>query len=141
MAFSHRDHRARRELRQLYLGFGASVGALAFVAVLFPNETVRLFAVGGLAAAGAAYVLSADRLSDRYRRDLMTVRAGEPISGSVRAEVYDEVGFERDREDDWLPSPHHRHPVVAPEAPRPGPSAGVAPSTSPARSDPPSNGS
>jgi len=141
MAYSHRDHRARRELRQLYLGFGASVGVLALVAILLPNETVRLLAVAGLAVAGIAYVIAVDRLSEQYQRDLAAVRAGRPISGSVRAEVYDEVGFERDREDDWIPSPHRRHPDVATEAPRPGAPSDGSTSTPPARSDPPSDGS
>lgn len=137
MGFSHRDHRARRELRELYLGFGASVGALSFLAILFPNLTVRLLAVAGLAVAGTTYLLAVDRLSDRYRRDLMAVRAGDPISGSVRAEVYDEIGFERDREDDWMPSPLRRHPDVADESPRPESSGGAPPATSPSRLDPP----
>jgi hypothetical protein len=138
MAFSHRDHRTRRELRHLYLGFGAAVGILALVAILFPNETVRLLAVAGLAAAGAAYVIAADRLSENYRRDLAAVRAGQPVSGSVRAEVYHEVGFEVDREYDWTPSPHHRRPEVTPEAPRAVPPAGAT-STPRVRSDPPSS--
>jgi hypothetical protein len=136
MSFSHRDHRARRDLRHLYLGFGVSVGVLTAVAVLFPNETIRLLAVGALAVAGAAYVMAVDRLTETYQRDLAAVRAGRPVSGSVRAEVYHEVGFERDREDDWTPSPLHRHPAVAPE---PGPPRRGALPTSMARSGPPSN--
>ncbi len=140
MAFSHRDHRARRELRHLYVGFGATVGLLAIVATLFPDVTVRLLAVGGLAAAGAVYVMAAERLSENYRRDLAAVRSGTPVSGSVRAEVYNEVGFETDREDDWTPSPHHRPPSVAPEGPRAVSPSGTVPSTSPTRSDPPSTG-
>lgn len=115
MSYSHRDHRARRELRQLYFGFGAWIGVLAGIAVLFPNDTVRLVAVLGLAGAGAGYVTAVDRLAVRYERDLLTVRAGEEVSGAVRAEVIHEVGFERDRGDDWTPSPHHRAPSVGPE--------------------------
>ena len=120
MSFSHRDHRARRELRHLYGIFGASVGVLTGIAVLFPVETVRLLAVAGLAVAGTLYVVAIDRLSERYRHDLTAVRDGQPVSGEVRAEVYHEVGFERDREDDWTPSPSHRRPQVelpAPETP------------------------
>jgi hypothetical protein len=138
MGFSHRDHRARRELRELYLGFGASVGALSFLAIVFPNVTVRLLAVAGLAVAGTVYLVAVDRLSDRYRRDLTAVRAGEPISGSVRAEVYDEVGFERDREDDWSPSPLRRHPDVARDSPGSSRSDASEETTSSPRSDPPS---
>lgn len=120
MTFSHRDHRARRELRHLYLGFGGVVGALALAAYAFPDPVVRLLAVAGLGIAGVAYLVLVERLSETYRRDLSAVRAGQPVSGSVRAEVYHEVGFERDREDDWTPSPHHRPPHVAPErAPTP----------------------
>jgi hypothetical protein len=117
MAFSHRDHRARRELRHLYLLFGASVGGLTVIAILFPLETVRILAVAGLAVAGTLYVLAVDRLSERYRHDLTAVRDGQPVSGEVRAEVYHVVGFERDREDDWAPSPSHRRPHT--EAPPP----------------------
>jgi hypothetical protein len=141
MGFSHRDHRARRELRHLYIGFGAVVGALSLVAILYPNETIRFLAIGGLVAAGAAYVMAVDRLSERYQRDLAAVRAGQPVSGSVRAEVYHEVGFESDREDDWTPSPHQRHVEVAPEVPLAGLPVGVSAPTLPARSDPPSDGS
>jgi hypothetical protein len=119
MAFSHRDHRARRELRHLYITFGASVGALTVIAILFPFETVRLVAVAGLAVAGLLYVVAVDRLSDRYRLDLTAVRGGQAVSGEVRAEVYHEVGFERDREDDWMPSPSHRRPHT--ESPPPPP--------------------
>jgi hypothetical protein len=124
MAFSHRDHRVRRELRHLYLTFGASVGALTAIAILFPLVTVRILAVGGLAIAGLLYVVAVDRLSDRYRRDLTAVRAGQPVSGEVRAEVYHEVGFERDREDDWAPSPSHRRPHMEAPPPPPGPPGG-----------------
>lgn len=141
MAYSHRDHRARRELRQLYLGFGVWIGVLVAVAILFPNDTIRILAVLGLAGAGAAYVLAVDRLSERYRRDLSSVRAGEPTSGSVRAEVYHEVGFERDREDDWTPSPHHRPPSVSSERPRQSANRSEPSATVPGRSDPPSDGS
>jgi len=139
MAYSHRDHRARRELRQLYLGFAAGVGVLAGLAILVPNETVRLLAVGGLVAAGAVYVFAVDRLTERYQRDLAAVRAGEPVSGEVRAEVYDEVGFERDRADDWTPSPHRRLSEAAAEPPAPGEEEDGPSSTGPARSDPPSD--
>jgi hypothetical protein len=139
MGFSHRDHRARRELRELYLGFGASVGALSFLAILFPNLMVRLLAVAGLAVAGTVYLLAVDRLSDRYQRDLVAVRAGDPISGEVRAEVYDEIGFERDREDDWMPSPHRRHTEAARDPLWPQDSDSSSLSTSSARSDPPSD--
>jgi hypothetical protein len=141
MGFSHRDHRARRELRELYLGFGASLAALSFLAIVFPNVTVRLLAVAGLAVAGTIYLVAVDRLSDRYRRDLTAVRAGAPISGSVRAEVYDEVGFERDREDDWTPSPLRRLREVTHEPPGPSGPEGTASPTSSPRSDLPSNGS
>lgn len=140
MAFSHRDHRARRELRQLYIGFAIAVGGLAAIAILLPNETVRLLAVAGLAAAGAAYVIAADRLAEGYQRDLAAVRAGAPISGAVRAEVYDEVGFERDRGDDWTPSPHRRHPEVESDATGPDAPEDADIPTSSARSDPPSGG-
>ena len=119
MTFSHRDHRVRRELRHLYITFGAVIGALTVVAILFPLETVRLLAVAGLAVAGTLYVLAVDRLSDRYRHDLAAVRDGAPVSGAVRAEVYHEVGFERDRQDDWAPSPSHRRPH--PDSPPPPP--------------------
>ena len=71
MEFSHRDHRARRELRTLYLGFGAAVGVLTAVAILFPNVTIRLLAVAGLAVVGAAYVIGADRLADRVLAGLV----------------------------------------------------------------------
>lgn len=121
MNFSHRDHRARRELRGLFLGFGATVGLLTLVAVLFPDATVRLSAVGALAVAGGVYVGAVDRLTDRYARDLSAVRTGRPVSGAVRAEIYHEVGFERDREDDWIPSPHHRRPESTSE---PSPTGG-----------------
>jgi hypothetical protein len=141
MAFSHRDHRARRELQHLYLVFGAAIGALAVVACFFPDLTVRLLAVLGLGAAGTVYVVSADRLSDRYQRDLAAVRDGQPVSGAIRAEVYHEIGFERDREDDWIPSPHHRPIDVVAEVCLPvPPGAGPSP-TSVARPDPPSDGS
>jgi hypothetical protein len=139
MGFSHRDHRARRELRELYLGLGASVGALSFLAIAFPNLTVRLLAVVGLGVAGTMYLVAVDRLSDRYRRDLTAVRAGAPISGSVRAEVYDEIGFERDREDDWTPSPLRRRPDVARELTGAAKPDGSSATTSSAPSDPPSD--
>jgi hypothetical protein len=125
MAFSHRDHRARRELRRLYLVFGGVLGVLALIAILFPDNTVRILAVVGLALAGTAYVLSVDRLSERYQRDLAACRSGTPISGSIRAEVYHEIGFERDRVDDWTPSPHTRHVDISEELTSP-----VAPPTS-----------
>ena len=114
------------------------MAVLAGFAILFPNDTVRLLAVLGLAGTGAAYVLAVERLTLRYARDLSTVRAGEPISGSVRAEVFHEVGFERDRGDDRTPSPHHRTPTVAPEGPREndGRPEGSAKAV---RSDPPSD--
>lgn len=141
MAFSHRDHRARRELRQLYLGFAVVVGVLTVVAILFPNVTIRLLAVAGLAVTAGAYVVAADRLTEVYRRDLTAVRAGQPVSGEVRAEVYHEVGFERDREGDWKPSPHHRAPGRHGESPLADDADTVSPSTAPTRSGPPSNGS
>jgi hypothetical protein len=141
MGFSHRDHRARRELRELYLGFGASLGALSFLAIVFPNVMVRQLAVVGLAVAGTLYVVAVDRLSDRYRRDLTAVRAGAPISGSVRAEVYDEIGFERDREDDWRPSPLRRRPELGREPPGPPGTDSTPATTSSPRSDLPSDGS
>lgn len=140
MEFSHRDHRARRELRTLYLGFGAAVGVLTAVAILFPNVTIRLLAVAGLAVVGAAYVIGADRLADRYWRDLSAVRAGQPVSGEVRAEIYHEIGFERDREDDWMPSPS-RHPDVGSDPAAPDVAEKGPPVMLPVRSDPPSDGS
>jgi hypothetical protein len=141
MTFSHRDHRARRELRHLYLGFAGAIGVLAAIAIVFPNVTVRLLAVGGLAVAGAVYIMAVDRLSAAYQRDLAAVRAGRPVSGSVRAEVYHEVGFERNREDDWLPSPNYRRPDIGSEPPRLESPGGGAAATSALRSDPPSDGS
>ncbi|HLY77387.1 MAG TPA: hypothetical protein VKT21_05840 [Thermoplasmata archaeon] len=139
MAFSHRDHRARRELRQLYLALGAGIGVLTLIAILFPNTTVRLLAIGGLAVAGAAYVIAVDRLTEGYLRDLSSVRSGEPISGEVRAEVYHEVGFERDREDDRTPSPHHRRPGATAQEPTPDDRTAEPAPTWPARSDPASD--
>jgi hypothetical protein len=141
MAFSHRDHRARRELRRLYVMFGAAVTALAGLAILVPIETVRLLAVAGLAVVGTLYVVSVDRMTSRYRLDLLAVRGGEPISGAVRAEVYHEVGFERDRGDDREPSPSHRSPHVQTRAYPPGSAEGGRPAMPPPRSDPPSGGS
>ncbi len=141
MAFSHRDHRARRDLRRLYVAFAATVGALALVAYFFPVEPVRLLAVGSLVVAGILYLVAVDRLSAQYQRDLAAVRGGQPVSGSVRAEVYHEVGFERDREDDWTPSPSHRQPHAAAEPQTPASPGGNPPPTLPARSDPPSGGS
>jgi hypothetical protein len=139
MAFSHRDHRARRELRQLYLAFGSCVGALALVAIAFPNGLVRLVAVAGLGMTGIVYLVLVERLTGTYRRDLTAVRTGQPVSGSVRAEVYHEVGFERDRDDDWIPSPHHRPPHADPEAWPPKPPGGAPTPTGPARWDRPSD--
>lgn len=139
MSFTHRDHRARRELRQLYLGFGAAVGGLTLGAVLLPDGAIRLAAVAGLAAAGVVYLVAVDRLTDGYQRDLIAVRAGGPISGEVRAEVYDEVGFERDRAEDWTPSPSRRHPEVDSDSLPSYDDAREPASTSPARSDPPSD--
>jgi hypothetical protein len=136
MSFSHRDHRLRRELRRLYLGFAVAVGVLAAAALLVPESTLRILAVVGLVAVAGAYVVAVDRLTDTYRRDLAAARAGTPISGAVRAEIFHEIGFERDREDDWEPSPHHRSPVVPKE-----PGAPDREPTSPERSGPPSGGS
>jgi hypothetical protein len=117
------------------------VGALTVVAVLFPSTTARLLAVAGLAFVGAAYVLAADRLAEGYLRDLAAVRGGQPVSGEIRAEVYHEVGFERNREADWSPSPSRRHPVMPGEpSPTEGPETGSAAKV-PARSGPPSGGS
>ncbi|MCI4352819.1 MAG: hypothetical protein L3K14_05460 [Thermoplasmata archaeon] len=141
MAYSHRDHRARRELRGLYLGFGAWVAVLSGFAIVIPNDTIRLLAVFGLAGTGAGYVLAVDRLAERYQRDLATVRAGDPISGAVRAEVSHEVGFERDRDDDWTPSPHHRTPSIGPDDPRKSRRRSEPPTRAAGRSDPPSDGS
>lgn len=141
MEFSHRDHRVRRELRRLYVALGASVGALSLVAYFFPYESVRLLAVVGLVVAGILYVMGVDRSSALYQRDLAAVRGGQPISGSVRAEVYHEVGFDRNRDDDREPSPSHRQPRAAFEPTALGPSSGSPTSTRPARSDPPSDGS
>lgn len=139
MAFSHRDHRARRELRHLYIGFGSVVAGLALVAVAVPSSTIRILAVIALGIAGALYVVQVERMNDRYRRDLIAVRSGADVSGSVRAEVYHEVGFERDREDDWTPSPHHRTPTTIPGPAGPEP---TSPRPTPGEhSDPPSDGS
>jgi hypothetical protein len=141
MTFSHRDHRARRELRHLYISFGVAVGALSLVAISFPLGMVRLLAVVGLAVSGTLYVVAVDRLSDRYRQDLSAVRGGEPVSGAVRAEVYHEIGFEVNRGDDWTPSPHHRRRQGESPPPSPETPGGASVPTPSPRSDPPSDGS
>lgn len=131
MAFSHRDHRARRDLRSLYVGFGITIGLLVVLALVVPIVFIRFLAVLGLAVAGIAYLLAADRLTGQYERDLASVRSGTASSGELRAEVYHEVGFERSRYDDWRPSPHRRPPE---------PGEGAPPPTEPERSGPPSTG-
>lgn len=141
MTFSHRDHRARRDLRQLYFGFGAGVAALTAVATFFPSTMVRFLAVVGLAAVGLVYLAAVDRLTGTYLRDLAAVRSGEPISGAVRAEVDHEVGFERGREDDWTPSPHRRRPDIGPTSTSPEVPGREPEATEPPRSDRPSTGS
>ncbi len=130
MAYTHRDHRARRELRRLYIIFGVAVGALTAVALVVPFTTVRFLAVVGLAATGVAYLVSVDHLTGQYERDLAEVRSGAASSGELRAEVFHEVGFERNRYRDWTPSPNRRPP-------EPGEGA---PPMEPERSDPPSTG-
>lgn len=131
MAFSHRDHRARRELRRLYVIFGVTVGALTAVALAIPYTTVRLLAVVGLAATGVVYLLSVDHLTGKYAQDLASVRSGTASSGELRAEVFHEVGFERGRYSDWSPSPNRRPPE---------PGENPASPMEPERSDPPSAG-
>lgn len=125
----------------MYLGFGGAVGVLTAIAVLFPNTLVRLLAVAGLAGVGAAYVIAVDRLADRYQHDLAAVRSGQPVSGEVRAEVFHEIGFERDREDDWQPSPARRRPSVEEVPSRSEPPDEETSAMSSTRSGPPSAGS
>lgn len=124
----------------MYVGFGAGIAALTAVATFFQSTLIRFLAIVGLVAVGLLYLVAVDRLNGTYLRDLAAVRSGQPISGSVRAEVGHEVGFERDRDDDWTRSPHYRRPDIGPEPPRSEFSdPGAVPRES-QRSDRPSNG-
>ncbi len=110
MTFSHRDHRVLRDLRRLALALIVSLGLLLLLAIALPDLGLQLLAVVGLAIAGSAYLWMADHVADTYRSDLIAVHRGRPISAEVRVEVSQEVGIERERPDDRIPSPHRRRP-------------------------------
>ncbi len=115
MSYSHRDHRA---LRELWTGAGAFLTAtlvLIALALAFPSGAAPLVVLGALAGAGAIFLGWADWLTDTYAGDLARVREGADAPSRLRAEVGSDIGFDRERYDRGHPSPHHRG--RAPEGP------------------------
>ena len=120
MSYSHRDHRALRDLGTGAVLFVGATAALIGVALAFPREALALVAVGALALLGAAFLLWADRLTETYARDLARVREGAGAPPLLRVEVASDVGFDRAGPRPPRPSPHRR--VGRPDGPkdRPG---------------------
>ncbi len=138
MTFSHRDHRFQRDLTRVSVGLAVAAAPLIAGVELLPSAGLRLLALVGLGAAGAAYIGAAESLIGAYHRDLTAVKAGTESSGLVRAEVYHEIGLERGRRDAWGPSPQHRRPSVPESGARARPTDPSDPTSGPA---PPSAGS
>ncbi len=108
MSYSHRDHRA---LRELGTGTGLFVGAtvaLVAIALAVPHGATAPLAVAALAVLGGVFLFWADHLTDTYARDLARVREGADAPPRLRAEVGSDVGFDREGSGRPRPSPHRR---------------------------------
>ena len=106
--YSHRDHRAHREVdRALWTVVGLS-GGLVGLAMAVPVPFVGIVAVVGLAVLGLAYLGWSDRMLGQYASDLRHTQEPSTAHGFARAEASSRVQLDRDAERYRSASPHVR---------------------------------
>ncbi len=124
MEYSHRDLRAYRSALRGFLAVLTTVVGLTLLALVSPVPALGWVAVLALALVGIGGVVWAERLVDRYRRDLEVGRGPSRGSGFARAEVSGRFELDRAVGRPTERSPHARRrvdgssPVPAPTTPR-----------------------
>ena len=106
--YSHRDHRAYRDVFRLLATAVVATVALLALASVVGSALLGLASLLALVALGLASLAASERLVDRYVRDLRAVAIGGGVSGRLRVEVRSRVGLTTDRRRAGPPSPNVR---------------------------------
>jgi hypothetical protein len=106
--YSHRDHRAHRDVGRGFSTLAAAVLALTAVALGVPYAVVGLAAVVGLGVVGVGYLAWSERMLARYSSDLRLSRDRTRTDGFLRAEMANPVGLPRVAGGGAPLSPHAR---------------------------------
>lgn len=95
MAYSHRDRRMHRAVRDWTLWVALASATVVALAATVPIGMWGLGLVAVLAAIGGLFLVEADRRVREYVRDLESVRRGARVSGRLVVEVGSRVGLDR----------------------------------------------